>query len=220
MDNNLTQALAILQETQKRLEEAIEKLGLHDTDTESHYDIRQLIKRLEEQDTVYTKEQIRDMIKEGIEAHAATPFKEAHPGWPEYEQTITDAIAQLDGRIKSIEARLDGQEGSNSDLQEALRKLREYYEPQIMELSKLYDAAVAKGDLTAAEEYKQTIDRTAELYRQKIAEVLEAYQNNGGTMPEPTEPDIEEEDTKPNIYKELSDRLDSKRPDLKLFLNQ
>ena len=59
---NLGAAVSALQDAQEALVEATNKIEEHNIDTEAHADIRAIINEIQNSDTIYTRDQIDELL--------------------------------------------------------------------------------------------------------------------------------------------------------------
>ena len=175
-NTNLSNALAALQEAQTVLEAEHAHIENHNIDVEAHPDIRELIDRIMDSEEVYSNTQIRAIINELLDAHKATGFKTAHPGWTAFETALSDQLAALTQRITTIEARLDAQASASTDLAARLAIVENKYAPILDSLTEQLTAAQNAGDTLLADSYKETIRLQLANKAQEELDVITAWQ--------------------------------------------
>ena len=175
---NLGAAVSALQDAQEALVEATDRIEEHNIDTEAHADIRAIINDIQNSDTIYTRDQIDELIYNAVNAHASTAFKTAHPGWDAYEETVNNRLAALELKCQELQDKLDGVDDQNSDLQIQLQTIENKYAPILEQLSKALVAAQEAGSTELADQYRETIAATLDQKKTELLAAVAAWQEN------------------------------------------
>lgn len=199
MSTTLEQALAAMQQLQKTLVEATEKLQAHNSDEESHPILLEKLQEILNSDKLYTNEQILALVKSVTDEHFNSPFETAHDGWEAKETEIFEAIAAVNARVDEIISRFDLDTEPNTDLEKIIAEIEAKYAPILDNLQKSFTEAVAMNNNELAEIYKNAMTQTLDEKKAEIQKAVEDYQNSQtggsstGPVPEP-EPDGGDED--------------------------
>lgn len=175
---NLSAAVSALQDAQEALVEATNAIEEHNIDTEAHPDIRSIVDEILNSDTMYTREQIDTLIYNAVQAHAATAFQTAHPGWDTYEETVANRLAALELKCQELQDKLDGVDDQNSDLQIQLQTIENRYAPILEQLSRALVAAQEAGSTELATQYRETIAATLDQKKTELLAAVAAWQEN------------------------------------------
>lgn len=177
--SELTEALAILQETQTKLSEALNALSQHNIDEEAHPGLQEIVQNILNSEAVYTKDQINEMVKNGIASHTEASFEEAHPGWETFQTTLESKLNQLSYDITAINNRLDVEDANSgkTDIQKILQKIEDKYAPILENLQSAFQQAVDANNTMLAEQYKETIGKTLEEKKNELTQAMEDYYN-------------------------------------------
>ena len=170
--------MSALQDAQEALVRATDRIEEHNIDTEAHADIRAIINDIQNSDTIYTRDQIDELIYNAVQAHASTAFKTAHPGWDEYEETVNNRLAALELKCQELQDKLDGVDDQNSDLQIQLQAIENKYAPILEQLSKALVAAQEAGSTELADQYRETIAATLDQKKTELLAAVAAWQEN------------------------------------------
>ena len=100
---SITEALVKLQNAQEELVKAREDLIKHNDDEDAHKALQDRIRALETDENIYTNDEIKQLVKEGVEAHASQSFQVAHAGWEEYNTQLQTTLSLLTDRITKLE---------------------------------------------------------------------------------------------------------------------
>ena len=192
MNESLTEAIASLQEAQKKLVEAIAQLNDHNLDLKAHPDLRKVVDQILNGDAIYTNDQIRELVNEQLKKHTDTKFSEAHPGWEEYRDTLELSLSNLSSRVTAIENWMKGQNdsGETTDLQKAIKAIVDEYSPILSNLSKSYQLAVENGDSKLATEINNRITETYDEMNRRIIDVIESFTASGQPGDKPLKPQL------------------------------
>lgn len=186
---NLSDAIRVLQESQAKFVEAIEQLETHNNDLEAHPQLRDMIDQITgESDAIYTDAQIRQMIKEGIEAHTSLDFKTAHSGWESWEDELNKRLSEMVLRIETVEKRLDGATDDDmTDLDAILQSIEDKYAGPIDHLYQAFVQAQEQGQTDLANSYKKAYEETITQMRdEKLAAMDKWQQEHGAGAPTAT----------------------------------
>jgi hypothetical protein len=175
-NENLSDAIAALQEAQAALVAEHEHIETHNIDTEAHADIRELIDRIMDSEEIYSNTQIRAIINSLLDEHARTDFKTAHPGWSTFANQLTESLSSLRADITTIQNRLDARDDAQTDLAERLAIVESKYAPILDNLTKELITAQNAGDQLLADSYKETIRLQLKNKADEELEVIAAWQ--------------------------------------------
>ena len=173
---NLSNAIAALQEAQATLEADHGHIENHNIDVEAHPDIRELIERIMDGEAVYSNTQIRNIIDQQINNHVTEEFQTAHPGWNTFLTQLTDTLTGLREDITTIQNRLDTQDMAQTDLDERIAVIEARYAPILESLRKDLAVAQEAGDQMLADSYKQTIRLQLDNKATEIISVITQWQ--------------------------------------------
>lgn len=175
-NENLSDAVAALQDAQTVLAAEHEHIENHNIDTEAHADIRELIDRIMDGEPIYSNTQIRAVIHSEIAEHINENFKTAHPGWTAFENQLTETLAGLRADITTLQNRLDARDNAQTDLSERLAVVEAKYAPILDNLTRELTAAQNAGDQLLADSYKETIRLQLKNKADEELEVITAWQ--------------------------------------------
>ena len=172
----LINAIQQMQETQQLLVSALEALSNHDLDENAHEEIRKLIYALQDSETIYTREQIRAIIRDVIGAHTSSDYMTAHPGFTEKWDSLQLQLAEIENNVSILEQKVNGTYNANQTAMEAeLRAIEERYAVLLNNLQTAFSNAEASGATELATQYRNTIAITLDEKKAEILEVLNRY---------------------------------------------
>lgn len=175
--DTLLEAVAELQSAAAKLQNAISALGEHDTNPNAHEFILNKINELTESGQIFTNDQIRQIVKEALDEHFQLDFKNAHPGWEEYETELNVELARLNSEIEAINNRLNvevpGQEQTGYD--QIIQAIADKYAPVIAQTHAAFKEAQANGDLELAQIHKDSMDKLLAQQQQETLEAMEKW---------------------------------------------
>lgn len=190
-DSELFQsAIATVNTLGKRLQEALDALVGHNTDPEAHDDLREAIKRIMGSEAIYTKDQILALIRNEIDEHANTNFKDAHVGWKVWETQLdirltryTDTVNELSTKVDKL---INGGEtsGPSTTLQEMINIINAKYNPRITELTNMIAKAKEDGDENLVSSYQQSLETTLAARNEEIIQATQAWVNGQTGSPD------------------------------------
>lgn len=185
-NTSLIEALAQLQSAQVACVNALQKIEEHNIDESAHADIREILEKILNSDTVYTRDQIAELVTTGIEKHTDADFKTAHAGFTEYDDEIQKKLTELVGRVQSIEAWMKGttDDGTVTNLTKAIQAVEDEYATKLSNLSTSYQLAIANEDTELATEIT---NRITELMQEKNTKILDIIAQYGETNTVATE---------------------------------
>lgn len=175
---NLSAAVAALQNAQEALVEATDKIEEHNIDTDAHQDIRQIINDILNSESIYTRTEIDGLIHEAVSAHAAVAFTSAHPGWDNYAPVVANRLSALELKCQELQDKLDGKDAQSSDLQIQLQAIENKYAPILEQLSKALVSAQEAGSTELAQQYKATISATLDQKKTELIACVTAWQQS------------------------------------------
>lgn len=184
--NNFSDAIAALQEAQGALVDAANRIEEHNINESAHADIREAIAEIKSSDSIYTRDQIEELIAEKLTVHTDKDFKTAHSGWNAFETTLSERLEALLLRITAIEDKLDGKDQEASDLQAQLQAIEDRYAPLLEQLSNALIAAQAAGSDELANQYRATIASTLDQKKADLLECITNWQNTHGDVSAPS----------------------------------
>lgn len=170
----LSTAIAQMQETQQLLVDAIAQLTAHDTNELAHEEIRNLIYALQEQDVMYTRDDILHLINQGILDHTTKAFDQAHSGWEEYSANLEARLLTIEHNLSVVQGKVEGID-IRTDLELAIQAIENKYAPILANLQNSFRDAEQNGSEILAQEYANAIARTLDEKKAEIMDVLEAY---------------------------------------------
>lgn len=173
---NLSVAIAALQDAQKALEDEHTHIENHNVNVEAHPDIRALINKIFDGEAVYSNTQIRTIINDAIDFHKAISFKEAHTGWDEFEKTLNDRLATIETNLTELQDFVRGQQEAKTDLNAQLSAIEARYAPIIERLQTAMQNAQMAGDTELADSYRTTIQQELESKTNELMECMEKWQ--------------------------------------------
>lgn len=191
--DTIADAITNLQAAQQELVDAISKLADHDRDLNAHPDLRDAIKDIVGNDTLWTNEQIKAFITEQLSKHTVKDFKTAHDGFNDFNDTIQLTLTKLSERITKIENHITGQGdgGEITDLQKAIQAIMEEYAPTLSNLSKAYQLALKNGDSKLATDINNRITETYDEMNKRIVDAIDEFtQHSGSEGTKPLEPQL------------------------------
>ena len=118
----LSAALAEVNELGRKLTAALEELNTHNSSSTAHEDIRKAVKDLIESGTIYTNDQIVEIVQSKLAAHANTDFKTAHPGWNEYSTNLEDRLTTMAADIVDLKSKIASQETTEPETELELKR--------------------------------------------------------------------------------------------------
>lgn len=175
---NFSAAIAAIQEAQEALVTATDHIEEHNIDEEAHADIRAMITDITSGDSIYSNAQIDERILEQLGTHTDENFKNAHPGWNDFETTLEERLAALTLRISTVEDKLDGRDQESSDLQIQLQAIENRYAPLLEQLSNALIAAQDAGSTDLADQYRTSIAATLEQKKDDLLACITEWQAN------------------------------------------
>lgn len=172
----LSNAIQQMQETQQLLVQALEALSQHDLDENAHEEIRKLIYKLEDSETIYTKEQIRSIIHSVIDQHTTAVYNVAHPGFTEMWDSLQLQLSSMENQIGILEQKVDGTYNAERTAMELeLQAIEDRYSVLLNNLQTAFSNAEAQGATELANQYKETIAVTLDEKKSEILAVLNRY---------------------------------------------
>lgn len=184
LNTNISDVLAALNDAQAALVRATENLVAHDDNEDAHPALRERLTNLEESDNIYTKDEIEDLVRDGIKTHSDQSFKTAHTEWDEYEQGLTSTINRIDSDIETLKQKTSGDsedEEAKADLAYKIKQIEDKYAVQLDSLQRAYREAVAQGQDDLAEMYKNNIEQTLDAKNAEIIAVIKEWEDAGGS---------------------------------------
>jgi hypothetical protein len=173
---NLDQLILELQEAQQRCVEAIERLNQHNVSEDAHDYILELIRgirrELSNSETIYTRSQIEELVDRKMNAHLETYFKDAHPGWAEWEQYLTTKLSTIDDSITRMKYRLDQLTASKTTLGMAIQEVENRYSPIIENLTNSIKIAEEDGNTDLADQYRAGLINTINRRNEEILTII------------------------------------------------
>lgn len=173
---SISAAITQLQEATQALVAMKEYIEAHNLNVEAHADIRELIKRLIDDEPIYSNTQIREIINELLDEHKNTNFKDAHTGWEEYEQSVTSQFEQITTDINEIRDILRGREEAKTDLDAKLLAIENKYAPILDRLQTSMKEAQLAGDTELADSYRRTIQEELDRKTAELMATIEEWQ--------------------------------------------
>lgn len=180
--DNLTAAIVALQEAQAKLVQAYTEFAKHNVDDKAHEDIRRAILKLTEGEAIYTREQINQLIADGIGAHIEKDFKIAHEGWDVWEKALTTKLSSFETRMQELNDKLNGITASQGGLQAELQRIENKYAPIIENLAAALQAAEEAGNTELANQYRVTMKATLDQKTNELIEAAQKWQNEHATV--------------------------------------
>lgn len=179
----LSAALAEVNELGRKLTAALEELNTHNSSSTAHEDIRKAVKDLIESGTIYTNDQIVEIVQSKLAAHANTDFKTAHPGWNEYSTNLEDRLTTMAADIVDLKSKIASQETTEpeTELAAALQAITDKYAPILASLQEAFTSAKANGQDELATSYQQNIKETLDAQTAEMVAVLEAYRTSSAS---------------------------------------
>ena len=175
-NENLSAAIAALQSAQAALTAEHSHIENHNIDAEAHQDIRDLIDRIMDGESVYSNTQIRAIVNNQLDTHATTTISAAHPGWDTFTTNLNATLSDLRNDITALQNRLDAQDSAETDLSERLAIIDNKYAPILDNLTRDLTAAQNAGDQVLADSYKETIRLQLNNKAQEYQDVITAWQ--------------------------------------------
>ena len=172
---SITEALVKLQNAQEELVKAREDLIKHNDDEDAHKALQDRIRALETDENIYTNDEIKQLVKEGVEAHASQSFELAHPGWEEYNIQLQTTLSLLTDRITKLEEK-GSSDDDKTDLEVTLNAIEEKYSIQLTNLQKAFKEAQEQGQTELANSYKESIQKTLDSKNNEMMAAIEAWQ--------------------------------------------
>lgn len=172
---SITEALVKLQNAQEELVKAREDLIKHNDDEDAHKALQDRIRALETDENIYTNDEIKQLVKEGVEAHASQSFQIAHPGWEEYSTQLQTTLSLLTDRITKLEEK-GSSDDDKTDLEVTLNAIEEKYSIQLTNLQKAFKEAQEQGQTELANSYKESIQKTLDSKNNEMMAAIEAWQ--------------------------------------------
>ena len=173
---NLSVAIASLQEAQKVLEDEHKHIEEHNIDAEAHPDIRELIDKIFDGEAVYSNSQIRAIIHDLLDQHSATNFKTAHTGWNEYNTVLENRLATIEDNLTELTNVVRGQEEAKTDLNAQLAAIEARYATILDRLQSAMQQAQLAGDTSLADSYRETISRELDNKAEELLDCMQAWQ--------------------------------------------
>ena len=173
---NLSVAIASLQEAQKVLEDEHKHIEEHNIDAEAHPDIRELIDKIFDGEAVYSNSQIRAIIHDLLDQHSATNFKTAHTGWNEYNTVLENRLATIEDNLTELTNVVRGQEEAKTDLIAQLAAIEARYATILDRLQSAMQQAQLAGDTSLADSYRETISRELDNKAKELLDCMQAWQ--------------------------------------------
>ena len=173
---NLSVAIASLQEAQKVLEDEHKHIEEHNIDAEAHPDIRELIDKIFDGEAVYSNSQIRAIIHDLLDQHSATNFKTAHTGWDEYNTVLENRLATIEDNLTELTNVVKGQEEAKTDLNAQLAAIEARYATILDRLQSAMQQAQWAGDTSLADSYRETISRELDNKAKELLDCMQAWQ--------------------------------------------
>lgn len=173
---NLSVAIASLQEAQKVLEDEHKHIEEHNIDAEAHPDIRELIDKIFDGEAVYSNSQIRAIIHDLLDQHSAANFKTAHTGWDEYNTVLENRLATIEDNLTELTNVVRGQEEAKTDLNAQLAVIEARYATILDRLQSAMQQAQLAGDTSLADSYRETISRELDNKAKELLDCMQAWQ--------------------------------------------
>ena len=184
--NNFSDAIAALQEAQGALVNATNRIEEHNINESAHADIREAIEEIKSSDSIYTRDQIEELVATQLTLHTDKDFKTAHSGWDAFETTLEERLEALVLRVQAIEDKLDGRDQEASDLQAQLQAIEDRYAPLLEQLSNALIAAQSAGSDELADQYRATIASTLDQKKADLLACITNWQNSHGDVSAPS----------------------------------
>ena len=172
---SITEALVKLQNAQEELVKAREDLIKHNDDEDAHKALQDRIRALETDENIYTNDEIEQLVKEGVGAHASQSFQVAHDGWEEYNTQLQTTLSLLTDRITKLEEK-GSSDDDKTDLEVTLNAIEEKYSIQLTNLQKAFKEAQEQGQTELANSYKESIQKTLDSKNNEMMAAIEAWQ--------------------------------------------
>lgn len=178
MSDTLNQALVELQEATKAMKQGIEDMTQHNESENAHPYILKILNELRSTDAIYTNEQIKAIINEQLEQHLKTNFRQAHPGFDDWEKTNTEALEEIKKEFNALKDRVDQWENAqgSSDLSQQIQEVQRKYQAQLEALQMAWQEAVENNQTALADQYRETIAKVTEQMMTEIEEVRDKWQ--------------------------------------------
>lgn len=173
---NLSVAIASLQEAQKVLEAEHKHIEEHNIDVEAHPDIRELIDKIFDGEAVYSNSQIRAIIHDLLDQHSAINFKAAHTGWDEYNTALENRLATIEDKLTELDNVVRGQEEAKTDLNAQLAAIEARYANILDRLQGAMQQAQLAGDTDLANSYRDTIAKELDNKAKELLDCMRAWQ--------------------------------------------
>ena len=175
----LSNAVAFLQDAQTTLVKATDDLLTHNTALDSHQDIRAMIDAILHSETMYTRDQIVEIIDEKLSDHIAAEMAVAHPAIESAVNALETALAAATSRISSIEAWRDGTSDPNrTDLQNLIQAVYDKYAPMLESLQLSFKEADEAGNTEIADAIKANIQTTMDKQTAEVMDVINQWQRD------------------------------------------
>ena len=175
----ISEQLVILQEAQKTLAEATQNIGEHNQAEDAHPIILRMIRDLQENESIYTRSEIIQIISDMLLRHTTVDFKEAHPGWEAFYKKHEDAIAKIDADLRALINRIDvekqAEQSQRTSLDKALQDVENRYAPLLANLASAYQEAERTKNDILAESYRKSISDTLEEKRKELLKTMEDW---------------------------------------------
>ena len=173
---NLSVAIAALQDAQRVLEAEHQHIEEHNIDAEAHPDIRELIDKIFDGEAVYSNSQIRVIIHDLLDAHAATDFKTAHTGWSDYSTALENRLAIIEDNLTEVTNVVRGQQEAKTDLNAQLAAIEARYATILDRLQDAMQQAQLAGDTTLADSYRNTIAQELDNKAEELLACMATWQ--------------------------------------------
>lgn len=189
MSDNLNQALVEIQEAIAAAKEVVKELTTHNESENSHPYILDILRKLRETDTIWTNDQIQSIVNELIENHTKTDFKVAHPGWEDWEASLTEQLEEINTKLLNLQDQIDqwGNAQGSSDLLYQIQEVQKKYQVQLEALNAAWQEAVTNNQQALADQYRETIAKVTEQMNAEIEEIRDKWQQ----AQEPEQPSIQ-----------------------------
>lgn len=178
MSDNLNQALVELQEATEAAKQATEDITRHNEAENAHPHILKILNELRSTDAIYTNDQIIAIVEEQIANHLKTNFRQAHPGFDEWEASNTEALEAIRQDFYELKDRVDQWENAqgSSDLSQQIQEVQRKYQAQLEALQMAWQEAVENNQTALADQYRETIAKVTEQMLAEIEEVRDKWQ--------------------------------------------
>lgn len=178
-DVPISEQLIILQAAQKQLADATQEIGEHNVREDAHPILLRMIRDLQENESIYTRSEIIQLISDMLLRHTTVKFEEAHPGWLAFYQKHEDHIAKIEADLLALIRRIDVEKeieaNQRTSLDRALQDVENRYAPLLANLAAAYQEAERTKNDILADSYRKSISDTLEEKRKELLKTMEDW---------------------------------------------